>query len=208
VTDYEFHIKRLEQSHINLVGRRDRLIDQINSIFSNVTRIGGISLREASVIDDYGTDEERAEARSLETDTHWSEVDIQELDPGGSCMSFVDPIGYRYYLPAYMIYSLRNAFVDYPESSNLNCNAMDTTIYGLNASGYDSKDLCEHVRNKYTNFTQEERTCIARFLAFDAECVVYEDETDSIDALKNEWIGSLPYSELNHLQSIWPSAFS
>jgi len=208
VTDYEFHFKRIEQSSNELKNRRDHLIEQIKSAFSGVTRSGGISLREARVIDDYGTEEERAKARSLETDSHWSEVDVEGLDPGGSCLNFIDPIGYRYYVPAYMSYALTNAYPDALGDPWVDSNCFDHLIYSLNATIRHDPDRIAYQRKRYSLFTTKECTSIARFLAFDAECVMYEDETDSIDALKNEWIGYLPHSELKHIQSIWPSAFS
>lgn len=200
----QFHIKRIANSRDELLKRRDRLINQIQNVFHHVNREGGVSLREAAVIDDYGTDQERADARLLETDTHWSEVDVEELDPGGSCLSFIDPIGYRYYAPAYMIYTLSNAYGDALDEAVVDSNVFDHIVYSLNASRCSSQDAFEHHQKKFSLFTTKERTCIARFLAFDAECEIFDFITDSLEALKSGWIKSLPHSEVKHLRSIWP----
>lgn len=205
--DEQYHIDRIKKSRDDLLRRRDRLIDQINNAFQYVTREGGISIREAHVIDDYGSEQEQREARAEETDSHWSEVDVETLDPGGSALSFVDPIGFRYYLPAYMVYALKSDYGDALGEEIVDSNVFDSTIFKLNASALRDQDHTEHQRKRFALFTPKERTCIARFLAFDAECCVFEYEAGSIDALKSDWLDALPHMELKHLESIWPHAF-
>lgn len=81
---------------------------QIGVAFADVTREDGVTLHEADVIDDYGSDEQRAAARQLDTDRHWSEVEDALIDTLPSAFSFLDDRGFRYYLPAYMCSALRN----------------------------------------------------------------------------------------------------
>lgn len=205
--DEAFHIKRIERNRDKLLARRDELIQQIHTVFDKVTREGGISLREANVIDDYGTDEQRVQARLLDTDTHWSQVDVEQLDPGCSCMSFVDPIGYRYYAPAYMVYILKYGYSNVFGGSFVDSNIFEFYFFGLNPSQHDSPELIEHIRKKYVLFTVEERVCIARFLALDAELYTFDYSDHSLQAIKCEWGKHLPDDELSHLKSIWPDAF-
>ncbi len=204
--EYEFHQNRIERSRDNLKLKRDRLVEQIRRAFHDVTRDGGISLREAHVIDDYGSDKKRAAARALETDSHWWEVDVSAIDPGGSCMSFMDSIGYRYYLPAYMTRILKQCCSLGPDEND-DWNAAESLIYGLNPSFYVVDELVEHVRTRHRHFTHEESVCIALFLAFDAEVA---DDTycdNALVALKNHWIEYLPERDRKHLESIWPGCF-
>ena len=81
---------------------RIELIDLIKDAFKDVTREGGVSWHECEVIDNYGSDAERALARTRDTDRHWTELlSTEAFYPsgiGGFC--FLDPIGFRYYLPA------------------------------------------------------------------------------------------------------------
>ena len=84
------------------------LITEIQTAFKNVSRENGISLNEAWVIDDYGDEEERAEARANDTDTEWQQVPDDDIYFGHVCLSYFDPIAFRYYLPAYMIWILKN----------------------------------------------------------------------------------------------------
>jgi uncharacterized protein DUF6714 len=207
VRDEQFHIDRIRNARDHLKKRRIQLIDQINTVFRHVSRDGGISIREAHVIDDYGSDEERQAARAEETDSHWSDVDVENLDPGGSALSFVDPIGFRYYLPAYMVYTLKSGYGDALGEENVDSNVFESTIFKLNASASGDQDCIDHQRERFALFTSKERTCIARFLAFDAECRVFDYEVGSIEALKSDWIDALPHMELKHLKTIWPEMF-
>jgi hypothetical protein len=51
--------------------RRDALIGQIRKAFTNVSRVGGVSLHEADVIDSYGSRQQRDAARKLDTESVW-----------------------------------------------------------------------------------------------------------------------------------------
>lgn len=90
---------------------RERLIQRIYAAFRGVTRDGGISWTETGVIDDYGTDEERARARLEDTDRSWEElVDDPRWGPdtGWGGYSFLDAIGFRYYLAPAMVRAVRS----------------------------------------------------------------------------------------------------
>lgn len=85
--------------------RPQRLLDQIASAFAGVELGDGVSLHESAVIDNYGTDEERLAARTLDEKHDWHKViDDPELTLlfslgyGGLC--FLDAEGFRFYLPA------------------------------------------------------------------------------------------------------------
>lgn len=105
-------------------GRQTALIQTITDAFSNVLREDGVSLHQARVIDDYGSPEEEAQARLLDTDTHWWEVPDEWIAEFYEILNFVDPKGFRYYLPAYMIWVLKH--YDTTES-----NTVDSTIYSF-----------------------------------------------------------------------------
>ena len=49
------------------------IIREIHAAFGEVPR-GPMSIREADVVDAYGSQAEREAARNLDTDTHWSEM--------------------------------------------------------------------------------------------------------------------------------------
>ena len=125
-----------------------QLMDDIRNTFSHVERGAGVTLHETRVIDMYGTDGDRAAARSKDTDRHWSEVQdewIEEFDGVGG-LSFMDEAGFRYYLPAYMEYFLRR-------KEEPNCLTF-----------YLSKE--EGIRDFENLFTQAQLRIIARFLCY------------------------------------------
>src|SRR5882757_5864474 len=79
--------------------RRAAVVDQIRSAFAGVGREGGVSLHEAEVIDDMGSRRERNRARKLDTDRVWWEVPEADIAYHYLIFCFLDPVGFRYYLP-------------------------------------------------------------------------------------------------------------
>ncbi len=106
-----------------------------------------------------------------------------------------------------MVHTLRSGYGDALGEENVDSNIFGSTIFKLNSSALGNQDHIDHRRKYYALFTAQERTCIARFLAFDAECCVFEDDAGSIEALKSDWIDALPHMELKHLKTIWPEMF-
>src|SRR5690349_23011941 len=94
---------------------RDRLVEEIKAAFANVTREGGISWSESDVVDAYGSKDQRARAREIDRDLSWTELvddESWEDSPGVGGWSFLDAIGFRYYLPAAMLRQLHGKGVD------------------------------------------------------------------------------------------------
>lgn len=130
-------------------------IETIIKAFSTVTRENGVSLHEARAIDDYQGAQERAAARLQDTDTQWQEIPDQWIEEYSDVLSFFDAKGFRYYIPAYMIWSIRN----YQISRSL---SLDFTIYAL---GYD-QGLEHHRNHQFRLFNLEQAQAICRFLQF------------------------------------------
>jgi hypothetical protein len=90
----------------HLIAERDELLCEIEEAFGKVTRKGGVSWSETDVIDSYGSDRERKRARGRDWKYGWQDlVDEPSWDPsygGDGSWAFLDPIGFRYYLPAAM----------------------------------------------------------------------------------------------------------
>jgi hypothetical protein len=89
-----------------LQAERDALIAEIHEAFEGVTREGGVSWNETFVLDGYGSEEECSKARKTDRDHRWADLAYDETwiaGPGVGGWSFLDAIGFRYYLPAGMI---------------------------------------------------------------------------------------------------------
>lgn len=102
----------------------DSVVRQITDAFADVLLEDGISLREADVIDDYGTDEERAAARRRDVSDDWQRIPDEDIEQYSSVLCFMDEAGLRFHLPAYMRFALRK----YRESESMSA---DFTIYRL-----------------------------------------------------------------------------
>jgi hypothetical protein len=91
---------------------RTSLIEEIRIAFAGLSREGGTTLREARALDDYdlwtgSTEQERAPFRNLDVDQSWEEVPDDDIERFDSVFSFLNPIGFRYYLPAYMVWDIK-----------------------------------------------------------------------------------------------------
>lgn len=83
------------------------MLAEIREAFAGVTRDGGVSWSESVVLDLSGQEsvEEHAAARARDLDTSWVQLlddPNWRADMGVGGLTFLDPIGYRYYLPALM----------------------------------------------------------------------------------------------------------
>lgn len=132
---------------------RALLIAEIYDAFEDVTREGGVSWNETYAIDDYASDEECERARASDTDHSWQElVDDEEWKPHEGCggFSFLDAIGYRYYLAPKLIRSLR-----------------DESDFGLvSRLTLSNGELRDYRLSQWSMLTERQRRCVARFLVF------------------------------------------
>jgi hypothetical protein len=82
----------------------------IRAAFKGVGRAGGVSWSEAWIIDDYGNEEECAAARARDTERSWEDlVDDPNWDDerGVGGFSFLDAIGFAYYIAPAMVRDVR-----------------------------------------------------------------------------------------------------
>lgn len=129
----------------------DALVEAIRSAFAGVPR-GSITLHEAEVIDAYGTDAQRRAARRRDMEKSWEEVPDSAVAECPNALSHLDPEGWRYYLPAYMIWSIRH----------LQRGAMipDCTIYAL--ALHDDAELRKYMKARFRllDSAQSRATCL------------------------------------------------
>lgn len=119
---------------------------QIRAAFKGVTRDGGVSWSEAESIDMYETEEQLAAARASDTEQCWEDlIDDPNWDEGVGVggFSFLDEIGYRYYIAPAMIRSIYNGGVQ-----------LGSFVFEHPQSGY--KEVISH----------KQRAAIVRFLKF------------------------------------------
>ncbi len=87
----------------------------IEAAFANVVLGQGVSLHETVVIDNYGSETQRKEARQRDEKQDWKKLlqddRIKRVDGLGG-LSFYDAEGLRFHLPAYLMIALEPTFAD------------------------------------------------------------------------------------------------
>jgi hypothetical protein len=142
---------------------KSALIDEITAAFKDVSREDGVTLHEALAIDDYYGPEGRALARAQDTEARWQEVPEEDIRVSQFVLHFLDPKGFRYYLPAYLVWYLRNMDNEDPDFWS---NTFDSVDFVL-AAGYRG-DIGDHYLSFFALLTPEQSKAIAHFLAFQA----------------------------------------
>lgn len=85
----------------------ENAVRAIEEAFGGVRLGDGISLVEADIIDAYGSDSERAEARSRDEKDDWTRIPDDLIEKCPDVLCFMDAAGLRFHLPAYMRFALR-----------------------------------------------------------------------------------------------------
>jgi len=133
------------------------LIARIEKAFAEVRREGGITLAEGQVIDRCGREAERKQARTQATARRWQDIPDAELEKYAHALCFLDPKGFRFYLPAFMRWSLRHL-------ETAKADPMNSAIYALSPSA--NKGVSQHNLERWSLFTPEQRHVIFKFLRF------------------------------------------
>jgi len=156
---------------------RETVVQAITDAFDGVTRQNAITLHEAQVIDEYGMPDERAAARLLDTEHRWQDISDRHIEECSDALGYLCPVGFRYYLPARMIYVLNH----YRSS---HCWAVENTIYGLCTSGR----LHDYRPHQFAILSQEQSRAVCLFLWYLVECGHgYVDEDAVVEALTRYW---------------------
>ena len=157
---------------VGLEKARERLIEEIHAAFAGVSRTGGVSWGESFVHDLYGNPGNLPGAFP-DSDKNWTElVHEPEWDPspGVGGFSFMDPIGFRYYLPAAMIRCLMSG-IDEGIQFHL-------TLEAPNPKVPFSRDTRPYNLEQWSALDQRQRSCVRDFLQLMVRLSRYQDEDD------------------------------
>jgi hypothetical protein len=141
-----------DQAEMDNLALRQSIIHEIEAAFEGVCREDGVTLHEAEVLDSYGTDEERAAARKLDTDTRWQDVPDEWIEASDYVLNYAEAKGFRYYIPAYIRWTLANY---YPDSSLTIGHVILTFAMRF-----------EEDQPKFELLTNDQRTAICKFLRY------------------------------------------
>ncbi|PYE54838.1 DUF6714 family protein [Deinococcus yavapaiensis] len=142
---------------------RQHLLASIRRAFDDVTLGDGVTLSEARVIDRYGDEAARRAAREQDWQGPWWDLPAQDID-FYSPFSFLDEVGFAYYLPAYLTRSLRH-------EPMLACSAFEAVMHALSPDPwYDLK------ARRFERLTDSQASAVLAFVEFaeahddDADC--------------------------------------
>ena len=169
--------------------RKLALIEEITVAFDSVARRDGVTLHEAMVLDRYGSHEERAAARAQDTEDKWQSVPENDIRFSDAVLSFLDSKGFHYYLPAYMVWYLRNIDNEDPDYWS---NTFSSVIFHLTYQ----MDIEDYVASKFRLFTPAQQRATGRFLQFDVDREETIERQDLQESLSK---GGLSPEEINSL---------
>lgn len=140
--------------------RRGALVAEITAAFDGVAREDGTTLHEAEAMDDWKSDEEQRAARRLDVEARWQDVPGEDIAACCSALSFLDEKGFRYYIPAFMVYGLKRWGDDW-DGVLSSCEYHLLHDYPKSLRKSDPAAIA----GKY-QFTEAQSRAVARFLRF------------------------------------------
>lgn len=144
----------------------EELIEIIEKAFDGVPQPEDVTLHVAQAHDNYDYDHDK-EHRRKDHIGRWQDIPNEHIKKCQSALSFVNKIGMQFYLPAYMIWCLKNFGSEEVSSAH--------TLYSLDNYAKDA-NLAEHHKELFSLFTPEQLSACAVFVKFCAR-----DETGFTD---------------------------
>lgn len=86
------------------------LCDRVREAFDGVVLGAGVGLFEGQAIDDYESDDVRRQMREKDEKESWERIDTKHLNSCSSSLSFFDPLGMRFHLPAFVLADLEGTY--------------------------------------------------------------------------------------------------
>lgn len=152
------------------------IINEIRAAFHDVSR-GPLSLHQA-MIAKYASPEQLADASKLDLDRHWSQIPDRYLEVGGRALYGYDPLSWRYFIPAFMAWSLRNFRINASFVS-------DQTIYGFDLP--QDNQLRRSAMERFAMLSPAQCKAVCRFLQYMALNGIYADDVAAKRALHAHW---------------------
>lgn len=89
-----------------MTDEEQRVAGLVREAFRDVVLGDGVGLMQGQALDDYKDESTVANYRARDEQHDWSAVSISELQSCNSSLSFFDPEGMRFHLPAYLVADL------------------------------------------------------------------------------------------------------
>jgi len=129
-----------------MVLNREDVIDQIARAFVDASRPADDELLHPECMDD-------GDLERLYGVPHWQQLSDEPMEYEHAGLFFLSSAGFRHFLPAYMVFALRN--------SKSGAAVVDSTVFALTPQ---SGGLAEFAASKFTLFDQAQRAAVVAFL--------------------------------------------
>jgi hypothetical protein len=134
----------------------ESLLKEIHTAFQDAPR-GSFSMHQAHIVK-WADAKKLAEARALDHDQRWADISDETIEDARNALYGADPISWRYFVPAYLSWTLRNFKAN-------NAFICDQTIYAF--TPYEIGDpLRKESVLQFDTLSQQQRRCICRFLRY------------------------------------------
>jgi hypothetical protein len=136
--------------------------------------VGQLTLHEADLMDSYSaTDAQRSAARDRDPEGDWRDVPDASLRECDYALSYLDPVSWRFYLPAFMRYQLRDS-----------SKAADV-IHTFDAAGIRQQE--RGIQDRFNSLDQAQVRAVCTFLRFASENGESYDAHGAKEALDDYW---------------------
>jgi hypothetical protein len=98
------------------------IIEKIQKAFDGVTKPKDITMHVARAIDDYLPENEYEALRKKDDEGRWQDIPDEKVKFFNDILPFLTPVGFRYYIPRFMTWTLENY-------NHSDLAASDYTIY-------------------------------------------------------------------------------
>lgn len=153
------------------------IISALEAAFAGVSR-GAVTIHEAEVIDDYGSKDERNEARTRDPELDWRHIPDSSIEKCANALTYLDPVSWRFYLPAYVRFGLR-WFHD-PRGW-----IIDHAIYSLDPG--KARTPADTRLDQFATLDAAQANVIRRFLEFASRNDAHCDAVVAKQALERYW---------------------
>ncbi|MCF7674601.1 MAG: hypothetical protein K9N23_12970 [Akkermansiaceae bacterium] len=141
---------------------------EIEQAFERVQLEDGKTIHEANLEGCYLNEQERMDARAKDTEHNWQEVAPEKIESFQSVLTFFDSKGWRFYMPAFMIWALKNW--------------RTTKSVTADSVVWDLANVEPHFMDRYKLLTAEQARSVYRFLDFMDRHNPEDDAKKGIDA--------------------------
>lgn len=156
-----------------------KIAEMIHSAFGEVLRDGGVSLYQSRALDDYAEEAEFKAAECKDPELRWQDVSSEKLGEFYMSLVFFDDKGFRFYLPAFMIFAL---------------NSFDPTYGSMDSDGvlFATSDPHGFHKEHFAILNSPQLEAVAAFIKFShmfAQCGISRNDTRLLESF---WSLHLP----------------